>query len=50
MGRGKTDKADDFIPDTGERHRVILSPAAEIEGRQADQILQSLIDRVEAPR
>ena len=32
------------------RHRVILSPAAEIEGRQADQILQSLIDRVEAPR
>ena len=32
------------------RHRVILSPAAEIEGRQADQILQGLIDRVEAPR
>jgi MoxR-like ATPase len=32
------------------RHRVILSPAAEIEGRNADQILQSLIDRVEAPR
>jgi MoxR-like ATPase len=32
------------------RHRVILSPAAEIEGRQTDQILQGLIDRVEAPR
>ena len=32
------------------RHRVILSPAAEIEGRQADQIIQGLIDRVEAPR
>jgi MoxR-like ATPase len=32
------------------RHRVILSPAAEIEGRHVDQILQSLIDRVEAPR
>jgi MoxR-like ATPase len=32
------------------RHRVILSPAAEIEGRQADHILQGLIDRVEAPR
>ena len=32
------------------RHRVILSPAAEIEGRLADQIIQGLIDRVEAPR
>ena len=32
------------------RHRVILSPAAEIEGRQIDQIIQGLIDRVEAPR
>ncbi len=32
------------------RHRVILSPAAEIEGRQADQVIQTLIDRVEAPR
>jgi MoxR-like ATPase len=32
------------------RHRVILSPAAEIEGRQTDQIVQGLIERVEAPR
>ena len=32
------------------RHRVILSPAAEIEGRQVDQILQGLVERVEAPR
>jgi MoxR-like ATPase len=32
------------------RHRVILSPAAEIEGRQTDQIIQGLIERVEAPR
>ncbi|HEY3797388.1 MAG TPA: MoxR family ATPase [Caulobacteraceae bacterium] len=32
------------------RHRVILSPAAEIEGRQVDQIVQGLIERVEAPR
>ncbi len=32
------------------RHRVILSPAAEIEGRRADQILQGLIEQVEAPR
>jgi MoxR-like ATPase len=32
------------------RHRVILSPAAEIEGRGADDILTSIIDRIEAPR
>jgi MoxR-like ATPase len=32
------------------RHRVILSPSAEIEGRQVDQIIQGLIERVEAPR
>ena len=32
------------------RHRVILSPAAEIEGRQADDAVQRLIDQVEAPR
>ncbi len=32
------------------RHRVILSPAAEIDGRKVDDALQSVIDRVEAPR
>ncbi len=32
------------------RHRVILSPAAEIEGRRVDQILRGLIEQVEAPR
>ncbi|MGH6957872.1 MAG: AAA family ATPase [Caulobacteraceae bacterium] len=32
------------------RHRVILSPAAEIEGRQVDDILVGLVGRVEAPR
>jgi MoxR-like ATPase len=32
------------------RHRVILSPAAEIEGRKVDETLTALIDRVEAPR
>ena len=32
------------------RHRVILSPAAEIEGRRVDEALTALIDRVEAPR
>jgi MoxR-like ATPase len=32
------------------RHRVILSPAAEIEGRLVDAALTTLIERVEAPR
>ena len=32
------------------RHRVILSPAAEIEGRTADEAVQRLIDQIEAPR
>ncbi len=32
------------------RHRVILSPAAEIEGRTADEAVSRLIDQVEAPR
>lgn len=32
------------------RHRVVLSPSAEIDGRQADDIVAQLIDRVEAPR
>jgi MoxR-like ATPase len=32
------------------RHRVVLSPAAEIDGRRADDIVAQMIDRVEAPR
>jgi MoxR-like ATPase len=32
------------------RHRVILSPAAEIEGRRTDQVIQALIEQTEAPR
>jgi MoxR-like ATPase len=32
------------------RHRVILSPAAEIDGRKVDDALRAMIDRVEAPR
>lgn len=32
------------------RHRVILSPAAEIDGRTADQAIAALIDQVAAPR
>ena len=32
------------------RHRVLLSPAAEIDGRQVDQIVAALIAAVDAPR
>jgi MoxR-like ATPase len=32
------------------RHRVILSPAAEIDGRKVDEVITALIERVEAPR
>ncbi|MDB5474609.1 MAG: MoxR family ATPase [Phenylobacterium sp.] len=32
------------------RHRVILSPSAEIEGRRAEEVIQGLVDRAAAPR
>jgi MoxR-like ATPase len=32
------------------RHRVILSPAAEIDGRKVDEAIVAMIERVEAPR
>jgi len=32
------------------RHRLLLSPAAEIEGRKVDEVLRSLVDQVAAPR
>ncbi|MBK8161296.1 MAG: MoxR family ATPase [Rhodospirillaceae bacterium] len=32
------------------RHRVVLAPGAEIEGLNADQIIQQIIDQVAAPR
>ena len=32
------------------RHRLVLSPSAEIEGRKVDQVLANLIDQVAAPR
>jgi MoxR-like ATPase len=32
------------------RHRTMLSPAAEIEGRQIDSIITGLVERTEAPR
>jgi MoxR-like ATPase len=32
------------------RHKVVLSPAAEIEGRRVEQVIPGLIERVAAPR
>ncbi|RZI99516.1 MAG: MoxR family ATPase [Brevundimonas sp.] len=32
------------------RHKVVLSPAAEIEGRRVEQVISALIDQVAAPR
>jgi MoxR-like ATPase len=32
------------------RHRLLLSPAAEIEGRQVEDLVAGLIEQVEAPR
>jgi len=32
------------------RHRAILSPAAEIEGRSADELILQVIEQTEAPR
>ena len=32
------------------RHRVVLGPAAEIEGRTSDDVLQTIMNRTDAPR
>lgn len=32
------------------RHRLMLSPAAEIEGRQVDEIVTALVEQTQAPR
>ena len=32
------------------RHRIALSPELELEGQTPDQVLNAVIDRVEAPR
>ena len=32
------------------RHRLLLSPAAEIEGRQVEELVASLIEQTEAPK
>jgi MoxR-like ATPase len=55
--RAALDGRDFVIPDDVKtlapallRHRLILSPAAEINGRQVDDILSSIIEQIEAPR
>jgi MoxR-like ATPase len=55
--RAALDGRDYVIPDDVKalalpalRHRVILSPAAEIEGRRTDEVIQGLVDRAVAPR
>ena len=55
--RAALDGRDYVIPDDVKvlalpvlRHRVILSPAAEIDGRRPDQIIQGLVDLAAAPR
>ena len=32
------------------RHRIVLGPAAEIEGRTPDQVLENIVNQIEAPR
>jgi MoxR-like ATPase len=55
--RAALDGRDYVIPDDVKilavpalRHRLVLSPAAEIEGRRVDQVLTGLVERVAAPR
>jgi len=55
--RAALDGRDYVIPDDVKalalpalRHRVILSPSAEIEGRRTDEVIQGLVDQAVAPR
>jgi MoxR-like ATPase len=55
--RAALDGRDFVIPDDVKqlaapalRHRCVLSPAAEVEGRTSDQALAAVIERIEAPR
>lgn len=55
--RAALDGRDYVIPDDVKalaipalRHRLALSPAAEIEGRRVEQVLAGLVDQVAAPR
>lgn len=42
------DVKDAFIP--AFRHRVVLSPSAELDGTQTDPVLEQILDTVEVPR
>ena len=55
--RAALDGRDYVIPDDVKalavpalRHRVILSPVAQIDGRQVEQIVAGLVETTEAPR
>ena len=55
--RAALDGRDFVIPDDVKalapallRHRMILSPAAEINGRKVEEIVLSIIEAIEAPR
>jgi MoxR-like ATPase len=55
--RAALDGRDYVIPDDVKalalpvlRHRVILSPAAEIDGRRPEQVIAALVDMAAAPR
>tara|TARA_R110002167_G_scaffold247381_1_gene453001 strand:+ start:7417 stop:8373 length:957 start_codon:yes stop_codon:yes gene_type:complete len=55
--RAALDGRDYVIPDDVKalavpalRHRLVLSPSAEIEGRRVDQVLAGLVERVAVPR
>ena len=37
-----------FVPAL--RHRIVLGPAAEIEGRTSEQVLENILNQIEAPR
>jgi len=32
------------------RHRLVLSPAAEIDGRRVEDVISGIVERIEAPR
>ena len=55
--RAALDGRDYVIPDDVKalalpalRHRVLLSPAAEIDGRKVDEVIAEIVARTEAPR
>ena len=42
------DVKDLYVPSM--RHRIVLGPGAEIEGRDAEQVLENILNQIEAPR